>query len=45
MASPEIKNLHLELSQYMTRLKVGAGFVLVLALILMFRLVYLPIPI
>lgn len=43
MASPEIKNLHLELSQYMTRLKVGAGFVLVLALILMFRLVYLQL--
>ena len=43
MASPEIKNLHIELSQYLTRLKVGAGFVLVLGLILVSRLIYLQL--
>jgi penicillin-binding protein 2 len=43
MASPEIKNLYVELTQYLTRLKVGAGFVLVLGLILISRLVYLQI--
>jgi penicillin-binding protein 2 len=43
MASPEIKNLEIELSRYLTRLKVGAGFVLILAAILMVRLVYLQV--
>lgn len=43
MASPEIKNLHIELSRYLTRLKVGAGFVLVLGLILISRLIYLQL--
>ncbi len=43
MPSPEIKNLHIELSQYLTRLKVGVGFVLVLGLILISRLIYLQL--
>ncbi len=43
MPSPEIKNLHFELSQYLTRLKVGVGFVLVLGLILISRLIYLQL--
>ncbi len=43
MSSPEIKNLHIELSQYLTRLKVGVGFVLVLGLILVSRLIYLQL--
>lgn len=43
MPSPEIKNLHFELSQYLTRLKVGVGFVLVLGLILVSRLIYLQL--
>ena len=43
MPSPEIKNLHIELSQYLTRLQVGVGFVLVLGLILVSRLIYLQV--
>ena len=43
MQSPVIKNLHLELVRYQNRLKVGAGFVLILALILVSRLVYLQL--
>jgi penicillin-binding protein 2 len=43
MASPVIKNLQIELAQYLLRLKVGAGFVLVLGLILIARLVYLQV--
>ena len=39
--SSELKNLYLELARYVARLKVGAGFVLVLAAILVLRLVYL----
>lgn len=43
MPSPVIKNLQLELARYRARLKVGAGFVLVLALMLAARLVYLQL--
>lgn len=43
MASPVIKNLQIELARYLTRLKVGAGFVLVLCMILISRLVYLQV--
>jgi penicillin-binding protein 2 len=43
MQSPEIKNLHLELARYQNRLKIGAGFVLVLAIVLMTRMVYLQL--
>lgn len=43
MASPEIRNLHLELSQYNARLKFGALFVLALGLILLARLSYLQL--
>lgn len=43
MHSPVLKNLQLELTRYHSRLMVGAGFVLVLALILLVRLVYLQL--
>jgi penicillin-binding protein 2 len=43
MPSPEIKDLQTELSEYHTRLKVGAVFALVLGLILLVRLVYLQV--
>lgn len=43
MQSPVIKNLHLELARYQARLRVGAGFVLVLALLLLARLAYLQL--
>ena len=43
MLSPVIKNLQIELARYHTRLKIGAGFVLVLALVLVTRLVYLQL--
>lgn len=43
LSSPEIKNLHLELARYHNRLRIGVGFVLVLALLLLIRLVYLQL--
>ncbi len=43
MQSPVIKNLQLELARYHVRLKIGAGFVLVLAVMLVMRLVYLQL--
>ncbi len=43
MQSPEIKNLYLELARYQNRLRIGAAFVLVLALVLVTRLVYLQL--
>ncbi len=43
MQSPVIKNLQLELARYHARLKAGVAFVLVLALILAARLVYLQL--
>ncbi len=43
MPSPVIKNLYLELERYQGRLKIGAGFVLVLTLILVLRLFYLQL--
>jgi penicillin-binding protein 2 len=43
MQSPEIKNLYLELASFQTRLKIGIGFVLVLVLALLTRLVYLQL--
>ena len=43
MQSRVLKNLELELAHYRNRLMVGAGFVLVLALILVTRLVYLQL--
>jgi penicillin-binding protein 2 len=43
MPSPVIKNLHLELARYQARLKIGAAFVLALALLLFMRLVYLQL--
>ena len=43
MQSAVIKNLQLELASYHNRLKVGVGFVLVLALVLMVRMVYLQV--
>jgi len=43
MSSPEIKNLYLELARYQTRLKIGAVFVLILALVLILRLAYLQL--
>jgi penicillin-binding protein 2 len=43
MLSSEIKNLYLELARYHSRLKIGAGFVAVLALVLATRLVYLQL--
>ncbi len=43
MPSHVIKNLHLELERYHNRLRVGAGFILVLSLILFLRLVYLQL--
>ncbi len=38
-----IKNLHIELAHYHLRLKVGAGFILVLALLLALRMVFLQV--
>ena len=43
MQSRVLKNLHLELARYQARLKVSAGFVLVLALVLAARLAYLQL--
>jgi penicillin-binding protein 2 len=38
-----IKNLHIELAHYHLRLKVGAGFILLLALLLALRMVFLQV--
>lgn len=43
MHTPVLKNLQLELTRYHSRLMVGAGFVLVLGLILLARLGYLQL--
>ena len=43
MPTPVIKNLYLELERYHGRLKVGVGFVLFLALVLILRLFYLQL--
>jgi penicillin-binding protein 2 len=43
MQSPVLKNLQLELARYQSRLKIGAGFVLALALVLATRMVYLQL--